>query len=460
MAQDRKVFVGGVPQDLNQDDLYAIFSEYAGVKKAWLQKCRAGEDGGSSPPQNHRGFGFVIFHDAHAIDELLGTGTSRFIVLRNGTKLEVKRALSSNKMGQEAMTAVGPEAARTRGPQAGRAEQQPPLHATGLQRSLGGARVLPGGGSAVDATAVLRHLTLMQQQQQVAAALSGGHQALAHLIGSAALGHGTDAANLLLESLPPAYAPLPRHVAAPMAAPSVSSPPGLAGGLMAPGLAQGGAAAAQRDPQGRNIPLREAIVRFYHEHRPEKLTEHDFIDFICNAYEGRAAELNEALRQKYSIGLNLPAAAEAKHPHTAADLMSCGANVSGGHLLGNPYMQSLVGVSADPNYVKISADSLGAWLPMAATQRATAPTDRSPLPSPWSMMGARGGHFPDGFNNAFGELDYRKPMDAEAPDLSWVEQMVSDDSYSVSERDVSTIVSKHATMGRQQHLQSVAVTGF
>ena len=33
-----QVFVGGVPQDLNQDDLYAIFSEYAGVKKAWLQK--------------------------------------------------------------------------------------------------------------------------------------------------------------------------------------------------------------------------------------------------------------------------------------------------------------------------------------------------------------------------------------------------------------------------------------
>ncbi len=30
--------MGGVPQDLNQDDLYAIFSEYAGVKKAWLQK--------------------------------------------------------------------------------------------------------------------------------------------------------------------------------------------------------------------------------------------------------------------------------------------------------------------------------------------------------------------------------------------------------------------------------------
>eukprot|EP00411_Alexandrium_monilatum_P052253 CAMPEP_0175438668 /NCGR_PEP_ID=MMETSP0095-20121207/56143_1 /TAXON_ID=311494 /ORGANISM="Alexandrium monilatum, Strain CCMP3105" /LENGTH=103 /DNA_ID=CAMNT_0016738457 /DNA_START=84 /DNA_END=392 /DNA_ORIENTATION=- len=102
MAQDRKVFVGGVPQDLNQDDLYAIFSEYAVVKRAWLQKCRTADDGsggGPGPAQNHRGFGFVIFHDAHVIDGLLGTGASRFVVLRNGAKLEVKRALSSNKTG-------------------------------------------------------------------------------------------------------------------------------------------------------------------------------------------------------------------------------------------------------------------------------------------------------------------------------------------------------------------------
>lgn len=99
MAQDRKVFVGGVPQDLTQDDLYAAFSVYATVKKAWLQKCRANEDS-SCPPQSHRGFGFVIFHDSRAIDELLGGSTSRFVVLRNGAKVEVKRAMSSIKISQ------------------------------------------------------------------------------------------------------------------------------------------------------------------------------------------------------------------------------------------------------------------------------------------------------------------------------------------------------------------------
>lgn len=99
MAQERKVFVGGVPQDFTQDDLYATFSIYAGVKKAWLQKCRASDDS-SCPPQNHRGFGFVIFHDPRAIDGLLGGSVSRFIGLRNGHQIEVKRAMSSIKMNQ------------------------------------------------------------------------------------------------------------------------------------------------------------------------------------------------------------------------------------------------------------------------------------------------------------------------------------------------------------------------
>lgn len=93
------MFVGGVPQDLTQDDLYATFSAYATVKKAWLQKCRTNDDN-SCPPQNHRGFGFVIFHDPRAIDELLGGSTSRFIGLRNGAKVEVKRAMSSIKISQ------------------------------------------------------------------------------------------------------------------------------------------------------------------------------------------------------------------------------------------------------------------------------------------------------------------------------------------------------------------------
>lgn len=117
-AQDRKVFVGGVPQDLGQDDLYAIFSEYAGVKKAWLQKCRTTNTSGPCAPQNHRGFGFIIFHEAAAVEKLLGNRFSRFIVLRTGRRLEVKRALSSNKitLGPSWQREEGSSAASSRRP--------------------------------------------------------------------------------------------------------------------------------------------------------------------------------------------------------------------------------------------------------------------------------------------------------------------------------------------------------
>jgi len=105
--QARKIFVGGVPQDLSQDDLYAVFSEMAGVKKAWLQRYRT--NGGPTPPHNHRGFGFVIFYDPSAVDQLLGNQTSKFIMLRDGRKLEVKRALSSNDLvGSPSWATSGP----------------------------------------------------------------------------------------------------------------------------------------------------------------------------------------------------------------------------------------------------------------------------------------------------------------------------------------------------------------
>mmetsp|Transcript_106784 Transcript_106784/g.297222 ORF Transcript_106784/g.297222 Transcript_106784/m.297222 type:complete len:435 (+) Transcript_106784:129-1433(+) len=97
-AQVRKVFVGGVPQDLEQDDLYTIFSEFGGVKKAWLQRYRATSNGGSNPTHNHRGFGFIIFYDGSAVEQLLGKNFSRFINLKDGRRLEVKRAVSSSDM--------------------------------------------------------------------------------------------------------------------------------------------------------------------------------------------------------------------------------------------------------------------------------------------------------------------------------------------------------------------------
>jgi len=97
-SQVRKVFVGGVPQDMTQDDLYTIFSEYGCVKKAWLQRYRANGTASSNPPHNHRGFGFLIFYDGSSVEQLLGENFSRFIVLKDGRKLEVKRAVNSNDM--------------------------------------------------------------------------------------------------------------------------------------------------------------------------------------------------------------------------------------------------------------------------------------------------------------------------------------------------------------------------
>lgn len=91
------MFVGGIPQTMTQDDLYAIFSEVAGVKKAWLQRQRTAVTT-MAPPRNHRGFGFVIFHDGTAVEKLLGKGISRFYPLADGRKLEIKRAVSSSDM--------------------------------------------------------------------------------------------------------------------------------------------------------------------------------------------------------------------------------------------------------------------------------------------------------------------------------------------------------------------------
>lgn len=96
--QAGKVFVGGVPQDMSQDDLYQIFSEWGGVKKAWLQSYRTAGRINQSPPHNHRGFGFVIFYDTSSLDNFLGKSNSRFLPLRDGRRLEVKRAVPSSDL--------------------------------------------------------------------------------------------------------------------------------------------------------------------------------------------------------------------------------------------------------------------------------------------------------------------------------------------------------------------------
>lgn len=97
--QGQKVFVGGIPQDMTQDDLLAVFNKFSPVKKAWLQRYKQQIPEASMPHPNHRGFGFVIFYDAAAVDHLLGPNFSSYIKLEDGRRLEVKRALSSNDIG-------------------------------------------------------------------------------------------------------------------------------------------------------------------------------------------------------------------------------------------------------------------------------------------------------------------------------------------------------------------------
>eukprot|EP00434_Breviolum_minutum_P024617 symbB.v1.2.021738.t2/scaffold1896.1/size96813/9 len=117
-TQVRKVFVGGIPQDMQQEELLQLFGEMAPVKKAWVQRYRDATKMKPTPTShNHRGFGFVIFQDSSAVDLILGldpgregsgeidfmqsvagSEISKFIHTKDGRKLEVKRAISSSDM--------------------------------------------------------------------------------------------------------------------------------------------------------------------------------------------------------------------------------------------------------------------------------------------------------------------------------------------------------------------------
>jgi len=99
-SHDRKIFVGGIPQEMSQEDLFAMFSQFGAVKKAWLQR----EHRTSNSNLKHRGFGFVIFRDDDAVNQVLGAKLSHYIRLEDGRQLEVKRALSSRYLGNDQMT--------------------------------------------------------------------------------------------------------------------------------------------------------------------------------------------------------------------------------------------------------------------------------------------------------------------------------------------------------------------
>lgn len=94
--QARKVFVGGIPQHIDQNGLYHMFSKIGKVKKAWLQLFHADRASAQPKEKKHRGFGFVIFYEKAALDQLLGDAFARFVTFPDDVKLEVKRAIGKN----------------------------------------------------------------------------------------------------------------------------------------------------------------------------------------------------------------------------------------------------------------------------------------------------------------------------------------------------------------------------
>merc|ERR1719321_822901 len=65
--QARKVFVGGIPQTVDQNGLYQMFSKFGKVKKAWLQLFHPDRVGQANGAKKHRGFGFVVFYEKHSL---------------------------------------------------------------------------------------------------------------------------------------------------------------------------------------------------------------------------------------------------------------------------------------------------------------------------------------------------------------------------------------------------------
>jgi len=94
-GQSRKLFIGGIPQGIDQNAFCTMFCHFGKIEKAWLQLFHA-DDQCQGSTKKHRGFGFVIFQDESALDQLLGDDFSRFISFRDNLKLEVKRAVGKN----------------------------------------------------------------------------------------------------------------------------------------------------------------------------------------------------------------------------------------------------------------------------------------------------------------------------------------------------------------------------
>ncbi|CAJ1360681.1 unnamed protein product [Effrenium voratum] len=212
---------------------------------------------------------------------------------------------------------------------------------------------------------------------------------------------------------------------------------------------------ANRDD--RHMRLRIAIMQFYEKHSPEKLTEDDFIDFICSVYGGREAELDEALRWKYGVGLRLP--------QTSAWLMPSSPQAFAG--LGRMTGELSSPGSFDPACV----NSDQAWLHAGSAQQQCSSMQHgggSQMEEPSRMVNQRLQQLqPD--DAAAGIYDFgcdegslpswtcalegTQRDDSEGPELSWIDQIVMEDGgLEVPDEVARAILSKNATKYRDLRL--------
>ncbi|KAJ8527875.1 hypothetical protein K7X08_015326 [Anisodus acutangulus] len=77
----KKVFIGGIPTSMNEDEFKGFFSKYGKVTD-----CEIIQDHVS---KRSRGFGFIVFDNEQVVDSLLSEGT---MIDMLGTQVEIKKA--------------------------------------------------------------------------------------------------------------------------------------------------------------------------------------------------------------------------------------------------------------------------------------------------------------------------------------------------------------------------------
>ncbi len=86
LAKVKKIFIGGLKDDIEEDHLLDCFSQFGAVEKAEVITDK--ETG------KKRGFGFVYFEDNDSADKAV---VLKYHVI-NGHKVEVKKALTKQEM--------------------------------------------------------------------------------------------------------------------------------------------------------------------------------------------------------------------------------------------------------------------------------------------------------------------------------------------------------------------------